>query len=156
MIERTVPDRDQVSRWLHRAGIDFYQCDECRGLHLSQLQALEGAANAGLYVEEFGILLSIEAVVRPTGMLPLVADLGRLSMDYPLLKLFQDVADDSMPQLVIGASVMTGAGLSFEQFQLFLNTAIDAGSQLIAECSHLDYLYRVDARGDRLPHAPVH
>lgn len=156
MTEQTVPDRAQVARWLNRAGVEFYQCEQCHGLHLPRLQALDGAADAGLYVEDFGLVLSVELVVRPVGMLPLMADLGRLSMDYPLLKLFQDVVDDGMPQLVIGACLLTGAGLSFEQFQLFLQTAMESSQQLAAECRHLDYLYLVDAQGDRLPHAPVH
>jgi len=151
-----VPDHAQVAQWLQRAGIDFYQCDECHGLHLAQVQEEEAVSNAGLYVEPHSIVLSIEVVVRPMGLLPLVADLGRLSMDYPLLKLFQDTADDSMPQLIIGATQLTGAGLSFEQFQLFLRAGLDASRQLIAECSHLDYLYRVDSMGEQLPHAPVH
>lgn len=156
MSELLVPDRAEVARWLERAGIDFYQCEECHGLHLPQLQGLEAAADAGLYVEPYGILLSTELVIRPMAMLPLAADLGRLSMDYPLLKLFQDVVDDGMPQLVMGACLLTGAGLSFEQFQLFLNSAIEASKQLAAECRHLDYLYRVNEQGEVLPHAPMH
>lgn len=156
MSELTVPSRAQVVRWLDRAGIDFYQCDECHGLHLPRLQALEGAGDAGLYVESYGIVLSSELVIRPMAMLPLVADLGRLSMDYPLLKLFQDVVDDGMPQLVAGASLLTAAGVHFEQFQLFLNSVIEATTELAAECRHLDYLYLLDERGEIMPHAPVH
>src|SRR5690625_2370581 len=93
-----VPDHAQVAQWLQRAGIDFYQCDECHGLHLAQVQEEEAVSNAGLYVEPRSSVLSSEEVVRPMGLLRLRAELGRLNMDYPLLEPFLVATDDSMPQ----------------------------------------------------------
>ncbi len=154
--DTAIPDRDRVMTWLERAGIEFYQCDHCHGLHLPRLQQLDGVSDSGLYVESHGILLSTELVIRPVAMLSMMADQGRLSVDYPVLKLFLDVVDDSMPQLVAGALQLTGAGLSFEQFHLFVATGLDATAQLAAECRHLDYLYLMDDSGEMPPHAPVH
>ncbi len=136
----SAPDQRQLEQWLNQAGISFYICDQCNGLHVSGLQELEGIADARLFIEPWGILFSSELVIRPVALLPLAADLGRLNIDYPTLKLFLDVVDDAMPQLVAGGLWLTGAGLSETQFQLFMNTTMEAVRQLVAECGHLDYL----------------
>ncbi len=136
----SAPDQGLLESWLSRAGISFYLCDQCNGLHISGLQELEGVADSRLFIEPWGILFSTELVVRPVALLPLAADLGRLNIDYPTLKLFLDIVDDAMPQLVAGGMWMTGAGLSEAQFQLFITTIMEAVRQLAAECGHLDYL----------------
>ena len=136
----SVTDHHQLEQWLRRAGIAFYLCDQCNGLHVSGLQELEGVADARLFIEPWGILFSTELVIRPVALLPLAADLGRLNIDYPVLKLFLDIVDDAMPQLVAGSSWLTGAGMSETQFQLFMNSTMEAVRQLVAECGHLDYL----------------
>lgn len=134
------PDQRQLEQWLNRAGISFYLCDQCNGLHVSGLQELEGVADARLFIEPWGILFSTELVIRPVALLPLAADLGRLNIDYPTLKLFLDIVDDAMPQLVAGSMWLTGAGLNEAQFQLFVNTTMEAVRQLADESGHLDYL----------------
>lgn len=136
----SAPDQRQLEQWLNRAGISFYLCDQCNGLHISALQELEGVADARLFIEPWGILFSTELVIRPVGLLPLAADLGRLNIDYPTLKLFLDIVDDAMPQLVAGGVWPTGAGITEPQFQLFMNSTVEAVRQLVAECGHLDYL----------------
>jgi hypothetical protein len=133
-------ERTQLERWLSRAGIDYYLCDQCNGLHLSGLQELEGVVDSRLFIETWGLLLSTELVIRPVALLPLAADLGRLNMDYPTLKLFLDIVDDAMPQLVVGAMQLSGAGITEEQFQLFVSTAMEAMRQVVAESRHLDYI----------------
>jgi len=134
------PDQVQLERWLSRAGIDYYLCDQCNGLHLAGLQELEGVVDSRIFVESWGLLISTELVVRPVALLPIAADLGRLNVDYPTLKLFLDIVDDAMPQLVAGAMHLTGAGISEAQFQLFVGTTMEAVRQLVAESQHLDYL----------------
>jgi hypothetical protein len=133
-------DQGQLEKWLNRAGISHYICDQCNGLHLSALQELEGVADSRLFIEPWGVLLSTELVIRPVALLPIVADLGRLNIDYPTLKLFLDIVDEAMPQLAAGATQLTGAGLDEAQFRLFVNTTMEAVRQLAAECGHLDYL----------------
>ena len=133
-------DADQLKTWLESAGFDHYTCDQCNGLHLTTLQELEGVVDSRLFVEPWGILLSTEFVIRPTAMLVIAADNGRLNMDYPTLKLFMDVVDDAMPQLVSGGVLLTGAGVSEAQFRLFVSSTVEAVSQLAAELAHLDYL----------------
>lgn len=136
----SAPDQHQLEQWLNRAGISFYLCDQCNGLHVSGLQELDGVADARLFIEPWGILFSTEIVIRPVALLSLSADLGRLNIDYPTLKLFLDIVDDAMPQLVAGGLWLTGEGISETQFQLFINTTMEAVRQLAAECGHLDYL----------------
>jgi hypothetical protein len=140
MSDSAAPDQGQLEHWLNRAGISFYLCDQCNGLHVSGVQELEGVADARVFIEPWGILFSTELVARPVALFPLAADLGRLNIDYPTLKLFLDIVDDAMPQLVAGAMWLTGAGIDEAQFSLFMNTAMEAVRQLTAECMHLDYL----------------
>ncbi len=100
-----------------------------------------------LFLEPWGLLLTSELEIRPMALLPLAADLGRLNMDYPTLKLFQDVVDDATPQLVAAGTLTAGAGLTLEQVANFVSTTITATRQLADECLRLDYLF---AQGDNL------
>ncbi len=74
-------------------------------------------------------------------LLPLAADLGRMNMDYPTLKLFQDVVDDATPQLVAAGILPAAAGLTLEQVANFLSMTIAATRQLAEECLQLNYLF---------------
>jgi hypothetical protein len=140
MSDNEALDQGQLESWLNRAGISHYICDQCNGLHLSGLQELDGVIDSRLFIEPWGVLLSTELVIRPVALLPIVADLGRLNIDYPTLKLFLDIVDEAMPQLAVGATQLSGAGLSEAQFRLFISTAMEAVRQLASECGHLDYL----------------
>ncbi len=62
-------------------------------------------------------------------------------MDHPTLKMFLDVVDDATPQLVVAASIPTGAGLTLEQFAHFMAGTVAATRQLAEECLRLDYLF---------------
>ena len=77
---------------------------------------------------------------RAQGVLPLVADLGRLNMSYPTLKIFVDVVDDNLPRLMVCNTLQLGAGLTPEQLQLFMSTAMTAMKQLYGECEQAGYL----------------
>ncbi len=140
MTSRQPPDADTVQRWLGNTGTDHYICDQCHGLHLPGIQDLDGVVESRLMMEEWGLLVSTEYLIRPTAILPLAADLGHLSASYPILKLFPDIVDDAMPQLVAGATQLTGAGLGESQFALFLATALEATTRLTTELGRLDYL----------------
>jgi len=140
MSEAHTPLADRLHEWLRNARIDYYLCNHCNGLHLSALQGLAGVVESRLFVEEWGLLISTEYVVRPTAILPLATDLGRLNAGYPSLKLFLDIIDDAMPQLVAGSTVLTGAGISEAQFVLFVTTAQELMSSLVSELAELDFL----------------
>lgn len=140
MTDPDTPLADLIHQWLRQANIEYYLCNQCNGLHLSDIQGLAGVVESRLFVEDWGLLISTEYVVRPTAILPLATDLGRLNANYPSLKLFLDIVDDAMPQLVAGSTVLTGAGISAEQFTLFVSTAQDMMTRLTGELGELDFL----------------
>ena len=135
------PDPTLLRQWLAEARVKFNECGQCEGLHIAALQEVEGMIDSRLFLEPWGLLLTSELEIRPMALLPLAADLGRLNMDYPTLKLFQDVVDDATPQLVVAGTLPAGAGLTLEQVANFLSTTIAATRQIAEECLRLDYLF---------------
>ncbi|MFA5493249.1 MAG: YbjN domain-containing protein [Porticoccaceae bacterium] len=144
MTDQTSSLADSLHQWLRDANIEYYLCNQCNGLHLSSIQGLAGVVESRLFMEDWGLLISTEYLVRPTAILPLATDLGRLNANYPTLKLFLDIVDDAMPQLVAGATALTGAGISSEQFILFVTTAQDLMTRLTGELGELDFLLPED------------
>ena len=134
-------NRATVETWLDEARMEYYTCDRCEGLHLPGLQDTEGVIDSRLFLEPWGLLLTTELEIRPMALLPLAADLGRLNMDYPTLKLFQDVVDDATPQLVVAGTHLGGAGLNLEQFAGFVANTVAATRQVAEECLQLNYLF---------------
>ncbi len=135
-----VPSFEVVMRWLSEGQIPHYLCDQCHGIHIVDVQSLDGVLESRLFVENEGLMFTTELEVRPVGLLPLVADLGRLNMNYPTLKIFVDVVDDNLPRLMVCNTLQLGAGLSPEQLQLFMTTAMTAMKQLYGECEQAGYL----------------
>jgi hypothetical protein len=62
-------------------------------------------------------------------------------MDYPTLKIFLDVVDNAPPQLVVAATMLTGSGITAEQFSEFVVTTMEGTNQFADECLRLDYLF---------------
>lgn len=131
----------EIETWLAGMGISHYVCDHCSALHLS---GGESVAENRLFIEEWGLLVSTEFHIRPTALLRLVADMGQLNVNYPTIKLFVDIVDDAVPQLVAGTTVLTGAGLSPEQFALFISSSMEMLADLAADLQEMDCLYMPD------------
>ena len=148
------PDRAVLERWLKEARIEFELCPHCEGLHLQPLRGLEGVIDCRLFVERYGLLLTTELEVRPMAVLPLSADMGRLNMDYPTLKVFMDIADDSVPQLVMAGVYPSAGGVSQEQFAAFVALTLEETRQLAAACLQLDYLF-AEPEGNRTSSSPA-
>jgi len=121
---------DLLKVWLGELQIEHYVCEHCDGIHLVHLQAQEGVAESRLFIEEWGLLISTEFQIRNSAILLLAAELGALNANYPTLKIFLDNTDDVPPQLVAGATVLTGGGLSEAQFAVFVTTSMEAVAQL--------------------------
>ncbi|MCS3454125.1 YbjN domain-containing protein [Aeromonas rivuli] len=138
------PSSEMIMRWLQQARIEHYVCDQCHGIHIVSLQSVEGIQESRVFVEEEGLLFSSELEIRPAALLPMVAELGRLNMQYPSLKVFLDIIDDNLPRLVVGHTVFTKAGLTVEQFILFVQSTIAATHDVVAECERLGFLNLVD------------
>ena len=132
---------DTMQTWLEQAGTEFYLCNQCDGIHLRTLQDTAGVIDSRLFLEEFGLLLTTELELRPSAVLAVSADLGRLNMDYPTLKLFIDVVDEALPQLVVAGNLPVGSHLTPDQFVNFIAMTIEATSMVADVCSQLDYLF---------------
>jgi hypothetical protein len=136
-----VPDKTQLQDWLEQSATQFYLCGQCNGLHIQQLQDTPGVIDSRLFLEEYGLLLTTELEIRPGALLLVSADLGRLNMDYPTLKVFLDVGDEVVPQLVVAGNCQASAGLSKAQFDLFIATTVEATGHLAAVAQQMGYLY---------------
>ncbi len=144
MTENPSSEGFPLESWLDKARIEHYLCGECEGLHLPVLQKLEAVVNSRVFQQSFGLVVSTELEIRPVAILPLAADLCRLNLDYPTLKIFVDVVDDATPQLVISATQLTGGSLTQAQFDDFMATSMEATRHLAEECLRLDYLFVED------------
>lgn len=149
------PDRETLRDWLDGCKTEYYVCNQCEGLHIPALQDLEGVVDSRVFCEAYGVLFTTELEVRPMALLALAADLGRINMDYPTLKVFLDVVDDATPQLVV-AAVLPAGGISAQQFMRFVKVTIEGTGRLAAECQQLDYLFASLDPGGNPPSTALH
>ncbi len=150
------PDREILKAWLDAAGTEYYLCNQCEGLHIPALQELEGVVDSRIFREKYGVLFTTELEVRPMALLALAADLGRINMDYPTLKIFLDVVDDATPQLVVAGVLPAGGGISDAQFRQFVRLTTEGTSRLAAECQQLDYLFANPGPAGTPPSTALH
>lgn len=134
-------DVEQVLVWLKRASVPHFICDQCHGVHLSELQSLEGVLEYRLFVEEQGVMLNCELELRSGAIMKVLAQINRLNLDYPQLKIFLDISDSSLPRLMAGAFLHTAEGITYEQFNYFNRQTQRILSQLIHECSSDNLLF---------------
>ncbi|MDV2858594.1 YbjN domain-containing protein [Oceanimonas smirnovii] len=127
-------------RWLVAGHIDHYICENCHGIHLAELQELDGILESRLFVEHEDAIVTTEVEIRPTALLMLMADLGRLNMNYPSLKIFVDIVDDNLPRLIVANYLHTQAGIEQHQFQWIMQQTMMATHQLTQELGDLGYL----------------
>ena len=141
MAELVIPDLPLLQQWLTDSRISFEESAVGEGLHLPALRNVEGIIDSRIFVEGYGLLLTTELEVRPMAILPLSADMGRLNMDFPTLKVFLDVVDDTAPQLVAAGVLPTSAGLRPQQVASFIELTQEETRTLAAQCLQLDYLF---------------
>jgi len=141
MTDLQQPDRAMLENWLRDIHVENHLCGECEGLHISALQSVEGVVNSRIFLQHGNILFTTELEIRPMGVLAMAADLGRINMDYPTLKVFLDVVDDASPQLVIAANLLCSPGVAQAQFADFVVATMDGTRLLADECFRLDYLF---------------
>lgn len=150
------PDRALLERWLKETRVDFDLCGQCEGLHISALQSLDGVVDSRILLEHYGLVFSTGLEVRPMALLPLSADISRLNMEFPTLKIFLDIVDDATPQLVIAGFLPTSAGLNRDQFTAFVVMTMEGTRQLAGECLRLDYLFPESDPGRAGPTTALH
>ena len=140
MSELQLPDIDTIEQWLKRMGQVCYLCGQCPGLHLEAVQSEEGVLDARLLMEPEGVLLSVELEIRPSILLGMNAELSYLNMGFPTIKAFLDVVDEGIPRLVLCDTLMTGAGVSYEQFAHFVTASLEQIHKIITDCQQQGYL----------------
>ncbi len=152
----TIPDRTLLENWMDESKVAYELCAHCEGLHIKALKALEGAVDSRILLEHFGLLFTTGLEVRPMALLALSADLGRLNMDYPNLKIFLDIVDDATPQLVMAGFIPIDGGLNREQFASFVVMTMESTRQLAEECLRLDYLFPESGSSRNKPGRALH
>ncbi|MGI9283120.1 MAG: YbjN domain-containing protein [Endozoicomonas sp.] len=140
MQKLVVPDLQQVEVWLNQAGHESWMCDHCEGLHVASLQSLDGILDSRLFIEPFGILFSTELDLKAASAFSVQADLTRLNLGLPMLKLFLEMLDSGHLLLVASDVMMTTKGICYSQFCEFLEMTLDAKSWLYRECQSLQYI----------------
>lgn len=118
-----VPDLDLLRRWLDQLGITFFECDSCQALHLPHMQNFDGVFDAKVDMIDKTILFSALAEIRPTSLIPLVADLSQMNASTLAVKVFIDIQDDNLPKLIACLSLNGSVGITLEQFAALCNRA---------------------------------
>src|SRR5690606_42165646 len=90
------------------------------------------------------LLLSAELELRPSPLFDVQAMVPRLNMAFPGLKVFLDVDDESLPRLIACDLLLGRAGISFDQFILFVQATVDGTIQLLDECLQASCLFQGD------------
>ena len=153
----TQPERDELARWLKQAGIPSHLCDHCAGLHLEGVLEEQGVLETRLFRESEGLLLTVELELRPAAAFHVLAEAPRLNMAWPTLKIFPDIGDEAPPRLVFCNLLLTGAGISFDQFRNFLDRTLEAAAGLLDELLRQGICGWPDEEGEEVPaHPPLH
>lgn len=136
-----VPDLALLRRWLDQLGISFFECDSCQALHLPHMQNFDGVFDAKLDIVDNVILFSSLAEVKPTALIPIVADLSQINASSLTVKAFIDIQDDNLPKLIVCQALAIAVGVTVEQFAHFLQQAEEQMSMIILEAHANDMLF---------------
>lgn len=150
MAKLVVPDLAVLRDWLEQLGIAFFECEACQALHFPHLQNISGIFDAKVDLIENVIVFSALADVRPTGLIPLVADLSQINASILNAKVFVDIQDDNLPKLVICQTLSIGPGVAFEQFSFFLQESEEQALQIVMEAQTNELLIMAEADDDSL------
>lgn len=139
-----VPDLALLRRWLDQSGISFFECNSCQALHLPHMQNFDGVFDAKVDLVDNVILFSALAEVKPTTLIPLVANLSLINASSLTIKAFVDIQDDNLPKLIVCQSLSIAVGVTLEQFTQFMQQGEEQISMVILEARENDLLYISD------------
>lgn len=140
--EFAVPDLDLLKQWLTQLNIDYFECESCLALHLPHMQNINGIFDAKIdLLEQHILVFSSASEVRPTGLLPLVAELSEINAQYSLINGFVDVQDDNLPKLIITHSLTSAAGITTAQLLVFIKQTEEQIEQFIDVVKRKGYLF---------------
>lgn len=137
-------DYDLVLRWLEELQIPHYLCGQCQGIHMTEVQSLDGVLESRVFLDQDCLIFSTELEVRTACLLDLQAELPRINGSYAHLKAFFDASDDQMLRLILCDTLWTSAGLGREQLDVFIQAAVSAKVEIIGELLKEGYFYRAE------------
>ncbi|NIG62204.1 MAG: YbjN domain-containing protein [Serratia symbiotica] len=139
-----VPNLALLQRWLDQSGISFFECNSCQALHLPHMKNFDGVFDAKVELVDNVILFSALAEVKPSTLIPLVANLSLISASSLTVKAFVDIQDDNLPKLIVCQSLIIAVGVTLEQFTYFMKQGEEQISMVILEARENDLLYISD------------
>lgn len=133
-------DQESILNWLENLDFKHYMCGQCQGAHISDVQLKDGVIESRLFVEQDCIIYTTELDIRHSALFSVSAELHNLNATYANLKLFLDISDNCPSRLIICDTVWISAGLSREQFNVFLRAAINAKLEIIEILTNCQFL----------------
>lgn len=144
MDNMVIPDLSILREWLDRLKLSYFECDACEALHLPHMQNIEGVFDAKVDIMDETLVFSSLSEVKPTAIIPLVANLSQINASSLLVKTFMDIQDVSLPKLVVCYSFPITAGMTFEQFSLVIQQAEEQIVSVIFEIFSNNMLYTTE------------
>ncbi|MCC8464482.1 type III secretion system chaperone family protein [Photorhabdus bodei] len=141
MSSLVIPDLSVLREWLDQLKISYFECDSCQALHLPHMQNIDGLFDAKIDLLDNVILFSALAEVKPTAIIPLMANLSQINASSLTIKAFLDIQDENLPKLVVCQSFLVSAGLTFSQFSHFLQQSEEQIAGVIFEIHSNNLLY---------------
>ncbi|WP_340614794.1 YbjN domain-containing protein [Xenorhabdus thailandensis] len=141
MDSMVIPDLSILRTWLEQLKISYFENDSGSVLHLPHMQNIDGLFDAKLDLLGDVVLFSALAEVRPTAIIPLVANLSQVNACSLTVKAFIDIQDESLPKLIVCQAFPIAAGMTFRQFSNFIQQGEEQIANVIFEIHSNNLLY---------------
>ncbi|PHM40150.1 hypothetical protein Xmau_01903 [Xenorhabdus mauleonii] len=141
MDSMVTPDLSTLRTWLERLKISYFENDSSSVLHLPHMQNIDGLFDAKIDLLGDVVLFSALAEVRPTAIIPLVANLSQINASSLTVKAFLDVQDENLPKLIVCQAFPIAAGMTFRQFSNFIKQGEEQIANVIFEIHSNNLLY---------------
>ncbi|MCG3460351.1 YbjN domain-containing protein [Xenorhabdus bovienii] len=141
MDSMVVPNLATLRNWLERLKISYFENDSNSVLHLPHMQNIDGLFDAKIDLLGDVVLFSALAEVRPTAIIPLVANLSQINASSLTAKAFLDIQDENLPKLIVCQAFPIAAGMTFPQFSHFLQQSEEQIANVIFEIHSNNLLY---------------
>ncbi|WP_020406663.1 YbjN domain-containing protein [Hahella ganghwensis] len=139
-------DQDSLLNWLEDLGLQHYLCGQCQGVHITEVQSQLGVLESRVFLEQDCLIFTTEVDIRNSTVLAVSAELTRFNGTYANLKFFLDVSDDGPARLIICDTQWVSAGITRDQFGVFLRAAIDAKTDVLRDLVDCRFIESTDAR----------
>ncbi|SFU78339.1 YbjN domain-containing protein [Xenorhabdus koppenhoeferi] len=141
MDSMVIPDMSILRTWLEQLKISYFENDSCSVLHLLHMQNIDGLFDAKIDLLGDVLLFSALAEVRPTAIIPLVANLSQINASSLTVKAFLDVQDENLPKLIVCQAFSVAGGMTCRQFSNFMKQGEEQIANVIFEIHSNNLLY---------------